>query len=90
MQLHGPLDLLLLACHHILSHRFRIALHGLGGHFQIGQQFHFSAPVIEGSVLTHQRLHAAHARRNFPIFDVQFDIGGELAGMAARAQVIGT
>jgi hypothetical protein len=45
--------------------------------------------VIERSVLTYDRLHAAHARREFRVLDVQFDIGGELAGMAVRAQVVG-
>jgi hypothetical protein len=88
--LHGPLDLLLLAHGDILSHRLRGSLHGLGSHFQIRQQFPLLASLIEGSVLTDHRLHAAHSGRELRVGDVQFDVGGELAGMAVRAQVVGT
>ena len=45
--------------------------------------------MIEGRLLAHHRLHAAHSRRELRVFDVQFDVGGELAGMAVRAQVVG-
>ena len=90
IQLHGSLDLLLLACGDILADRFRRSLHGFGGHLQIGEQFHLLASVIEGGLLADDRLHAAHSRRELRVFDVQFDIGGELAGMAVRAQVVGT
>ena len=90
IQLHGPLDLLLLARGDILSHRLRGSLHGLGSHFQIRQQFPLLASLIEGSVLTDHRLHAAHSGRELRVGDVQFDVGGELAGMAVRAQVVGT
>ena len=45
--------------------------------------------MIEGGILADGRLHAAHPGRELCIFDVQFDIGGELAGMAVRAQVVG-
>ena len=64
IQLHGPLDLLLLACGDILSDGFRRPLHGFGGHLQIGEQFHLLASVIEGRLLAHHRLHAAHPGEN--------------------------
>ena len=68
----------------------RRALHRFGGHLQAGQDFHLLPPVIEGGLLAHQRLHAAHAGREFRVLDVQFDIGGKLAGVAGRAPVVGT
>ena len=46
--------------------------------------------MIEGRLLAHHRLHAAHPRREFRAFDVQFDVGGELAGVTVRTQVVGT
>ena len=48
------------------------------------------ASVIEGRLLAHQRLHAAHPRRELRVLDVQFDIGGKLARLAVWAQVVGT
>jgi hypothetical protein len=79
-----------LACRDILANGFRIPLYRLGGHFQIGQQFHLLAAVSKGSLLAHHRLPAPHPGRNFAMLDVQFDIGRELAGRTAGAQVIGT
>jgi len=38
--------------------------------------------------LANQRLHAPHTRGNLGILDVQFDIGGELADVTMRAQII--
>ena len=76
-------------CGDILSDGFRRPLHGFGGHLQIGEQLHLLASVIEGRLLAHHRLHAAHPGRELRVFDVQFDIGGELAGVAVRAQVVG-
>jgi hypothetical protein len=90
VQLHGPLDLCLLARGDIPSDGLRRPLHGLGGHLQIGEQFHLPAPLLERSILTHQGLHAAHPRRELGVFNVQFGIGWELAGMAVRTQVVGT
>jgi hypothetical protein len=34
-------------------------------------------------------LHAAHPRRDLRVLDIQFDVGGELAGVAVLAQVVG-
>jgi len=45
--------------------------------------------MVEGRLLADRRLHAAHARREFRVLDVQFDVGGKLASMAVRAQVVG-
>ena len=89
IQLHGALNLPLLALSDVASDGLRGALHRLGGHLQAGQDFHLLAAMIEGGLLTHDRLHAAHPRRELRVFDVQFDIGGELAGMTVRAQVVG-
>ena len=69
--------------------RFRRPLYRFGGHLQIGKQFHLLASLIEGRLLAHHRLHAAHSGRELGIFDIEFDVGGKLAGMAVRAQVIG-
>jgi hypothetical protein len=85
IQLHGPLDLLLLARGDMLSYGFRRPLHGFRGHLQIGQQFHLLAPLVEGRPLAHGRLHAAHSRGELRILDVQFDVGRELSRMAVRA-----
>jgi hypothetical protein len=73
----------------ILSDRFRRALYGFGGYLQPSEQFHLLPAMIERSFLTHDSLHAAHTWREFRVFDIQFDIGGELAVMAVRAQVVG-
>jgi hypothetical protein len=52
IQLHSPLDLLLLARGDIRSNGLRRSLYGFGGHLQIGEQFHLRAPLIERSLLT--------------------------------------
>ena len=90
VQLHGPLDLGLLAGGDVFPDGLRRALHGLGGHLQVGQEFQLLASVIEGGLLTDDCLHAAHSWRELGVFDIQFDIGGELSAMAVRAQVVGT
>jgi len=41
--------------------------------------------MIEGSLLTHQGLHAAHPGRAFCPLDIQFDINRKLAGLTAWA-----
>src|SRR5208283_2129233 len=41
-------------------------------------------------LLAHERLHAAHPRRELRVFDVQFDIGGELTRLAVWTQVVRT
>jgi hypothetical protein len=46
--------------------------------------------VIEGGLLAHDGLHAANSRGELRVFDIQFDIGGELSVVAAWAQIIGT
>jgi hypothetical protein len=44
--------------------------------------------MIEGCILSYQRLHAAYSRRELRILDVQFDIDGELPSVAMRTQII--
>jgi len=90
IQLHGSPHLFLLSGGDIFAYGLRRSLHGFGGHLQIGEQFHLLAPLVEGRLLAHHRLHAAHSGGELPIFDVQFDVGGKLAGMAVRTQVVGT
>jgi hypothetical protein len=90
VQLHGSLNLHPLLRDDILSDRFRRALHGFGGHLQISQEFHLLTAMIERSFLAHDSLHAAYARRELRVFDVQFDIGGKLSGVTVWAQVVGT
>jgi hypothetical protein len=75
----------LLALSDIGSDGLRRTLYGLGGHFQTGQNFHLLATVIEGCLLAHHRLHAAYARREFRILDIQFDIHRKLADAAVCA-----
>jgi hypothetical protein len=72
------------------ANRLRRALHRLGSYVQSGQNFHLPAAVIKGCLLAHRSLHAAHAGRELGILNVQFAIGRELAGVAMRAQVVGT
>ena len=44
--------------------------------------------MIEACLLTHHSQHAAHAWRELRLLEVQFNVGGELAIMTVRAQVI--
>ena len=88
IQLHGSPDFFLLAGGDICAYSLRRALHGFGGHLQIGEEFHLLASVVEGALLAHDRLHTPHSRRDLGVFDIQFDVGGELAGMAVRTQVV--
>jgi hypothetical protein len=74
----------------IFSDRFCGALHRLGSPFQTGQNFHLFAAVIEGSLLAHQGMHAAHPGRELGVLDIQFHVGRELAMVAVSAQVVGT
>jgi hypothetical protein len=46
--------------------------------------------VLEGSFLSYDRLHAAHAGTEFRAFDVQLDAGGELTGVTERASAVGS
>ncbi len=89
LQLHRPLDLALLPRRDILSNPLRRPLHRLGGHFQTRQQFQLPAPVIEGSLLAHHRLHTAYPRRAFRLGDVEFSVGRKLAAVTVPAQVVG-
>ena len=89
IQPHGPLDLFQLARGDVCSDRLRRSLHGFGGHLQIGQQFHVLSALVERGLLTEHRLHATHSGGGLGVFDVQFDIGGELTRMAVCAQIIG-
>ncbi len=72
-----------------LADGLRRALHRFGGHLQAGQHLHLLAAVIEGRLLADQTPACGAPRRELRILDVQFDIGGELAGMTVRAQVVG-
>ena len=83
------LNLLPLSPGDILSDGLGVALHRLGGHLQTGEEFHPLASVIEGSLLAHHSLHAAHTGRELRVLNVQFDIGGELALRAVRTQIVG-
>jgi hypothetical protein len=89
-QLYGAPDFSLLTLRNIGPNGFCRPLHGFSGHLQVGEQLHLLASMIEGYILTDNRLHAAHPRRGLRVLDVQFDIGGKLARVAARAQVVGT
>lgn len=89
IQLDGTLDLSLFAFSDIVSDCLRRALHRFRSHLQISKQFQLLASMIEGGLLTYDRLHAAYPSRELRVFDVQFDVSGELAGMAVRAQVVG-
>jgi len=66
------------------------AFHRLGRHLQTGQNLDLLASVIEGSLLTHQSVHPAHAGRGLRVFDIQFAVGRELAWVAMRAQIVRT
>jgi hypothetical protein len=55
---------------------------------RVGEEFHLPASVIEWGILAHDRLHPAHARRRVSVFDVQFGVGGTLAGVTMRAKII--
>jgi len=90
IQLDRFLHFLSFALRDIFSDRFCDPLHRLGGHFQTSQDFHLFAAMIEGGILTHQGVHAAHARREFRVLNVQFHIGRKLSLMTVRAQIVGT
>jgi hypothetical protein len=86
--LHGSLNLRPLLRSDVLSDRFRGTLYGLGGYLQIGEEFQLLATVIEGGILSNDRLHAPHSWRELRVLDVQFDIRGELPGVTMWAQVV--
>jgi len=64
IQLHGTIDLGLLASRNICADGFSHAFHRFGGEFQAGQPFDLLTAVVEGDVLSHQRLQAPHAGDN--------------------------
>jgi hypothetical protein len=88
--LDGSLNLYLLLGSDTTSDRLGSALYRFGGYFQVGEQFQLPAAMIERNLLTYDSLHATHPRRSFLVCDVHFDVGGELAGMTVRAQVVGS
>jgi len=45
--------------------------------------------MIEGSLLAHQSMQAAHPGRKLRIFDVQFEIHRKLANVTLGAQIVG-
>jgi len=90
IQLDRFVDLLALTSSDILSNSFCGTLHRLGSHLQPGQDFDLFAAMIEGSILAHQGLHAAHPGRELRVFDIQFHVGRKLPLMTMRAQVVGT
>src|SRR6185369_79586 len=90
VQLHGSPDLFLLVRGDVRPDGFRRSLHGFGGYLQVGEEFQFLPAMSERCVLSHQSLHPAHSWRQFHVFDIQFDISGELAVVTLRAQVVRT
>jgi hypothetical protein len=89
VQLHGSADFALLACGDVGANRLRGPLHRFGRDFQTGQNLHLPASVIEGSLLTHYRLHAAHARRAVAVFDVELAVERGLTVVTVRTQIPG-
>lgn len=85
IQLHGALDLLLLALRDIRSDTLCRSLHRFGGYFQISQYFHLLAAVLERRVGAHHRQHAPHTRRVLAALDIEFHINRKLAFMTMRA-----
>ena len=90
IQLHGALHRRLLALRNVGSDLLRRALHRLGCHLQASQHFHLLAAVIERSVRSYRRQHAAHTRGEFLVHHIQCHIGGELPFMTLRTKVIRT
>jgi hypothetical protein len=84
-QLESFLNLGLFALSDVGSDGLRRSLYGFGGHFQAGQNFHRLATEIEVCLLTHHRLHAAYAGRDFRVLNIQFDIRRNLADAAVCA-----
>jgi hypothetical protein len=84
-QLHRSLDLLLFPLGNITSDRLRCTVDGFGYHFDSSQNFQLLAAMIEGSLLTHQGLPAAHPGRAFCPLNIQFGIDRKLAGVTAWA-----
>ena len=89
VQLDHFLDLASLTLGNIASDGLRRALDRFGGDFQAGQDSHLLPAVIEGRLLTHQGVHAAHSGGELRMLDIQFDIGGEQAGVTVPAQIVG-
>ena len=63
----------------VLADAFGSAFHGLGGDLKPGQQFNLAATVIEGSFRSHRRQHSPNPGRQIFVFNVQFDVEGDLA-----------
>ena len=90
VQLHGLLDLTLLTLGDIAANALGGALDRFSRHIQAGQKLHLLAAVIERRLGADQRLHAAHRRRRFDLFDVEFAVHGKLPLMTVRTQIPGT
>ena len=88
IQLNGALNLLPLTFRDVGSDGLGGTLYRFGGEFQTGQDLHLFAAVVEGCLQADERLHAVHPGRKLGIVDIQFGIGGELAGVTARALVM--
>ncbi len=89
IQPHGALNLEVFPCLKVFADGLGLALDGLGGDLQTGQQTQLLAPLIERRRLAHQRLHAAHAGGERGVVDVEFGVGGKAAHVAVRAAVVG-
>ena len=79
IQLYGLVYCCLLAPDQVLADAFGSALHSLGGDLKPGQQCDLPTTVIEGSFRSHHRQHSPHAGRQIFVFNVQFDVEGDLA-----------
>jgi hypothetical protein len=89
IQLHGPVDLLLLPRGDIGADGLGVPLYRFGRDLQSGQQLHLFAPAVEGRVAADHGLHPANTGGEFGVLHVQFDIGGKLSLVTVITQVIG-
>ena len=89
IELHGAVDLLLLALRDVRANGFGHALDRFGGYRQTGQQPQLIATLLKGSLLTDECLHAAHAGRERGVNNVELGVGGKLALLTMRTQIIG-
>jgi hypothetical protein len=85
VQLHGSLDLDLLAGGDVFADGLRRTLYRFRGDIQIGQKLELLSSVIERGFLADHGFHAAHSRRTLRVLDIQFDVGGKLTVVAMRA-----
>ncbi len=90
IQLHGAVQVCLLAPRDVAADGLRRTFHGWGAHFPTRRQFDLLASVVARSLRTHHRQQAPHAGRQILALDIPFGVKGEWPVRAGGAQLVRT